>query len=232
MDRHGYTPLHLASTVPLYRLCVELGANPHCISCDGSPTYAAITQLSALDIATITNSEKFEVCLLILQQGLLIENILQEILVAIRYYDVPDESLSGFYVDTVDSSGMTALHWAAYYENVDAVEYLVTNKHALVNAQCGGGNTPLYYAVQSGRERIVKFLLNNGALNRPPPPTPSFQEIASQPGYDRVITWLEERSHKMTEVYSLLFLKTSPTNHLSRAFINKHYGGYNKGLMI
>lgn len=61
-----------------------------------------------------------------------------------------------------DTSGYTALHYAARQGHYDVCKLLVDNK-AEVNARTNGGATPLYRAAMMGRDHIVELLINAGA---------------------------------------------------------------------
>jgi uncharacterized protein len=64
--------------------------------------------------------------------------------------------------NTPQADGMTALHWAAYHDNVKSVEFLLA-AGADANAQNRYGVTPLALACTNGSEAIVRNLLRSGA---------------------------------------------------------------------
>src|SRR5258706_535246 len=65
-------------------------------------------------------------------------------------------------VNTPDGDGSTALHWAAYRDDLDASELLI-RAGANVNAANDLGVTPLWTACQNGSEAMVAKLLAAGA---------------------------------------------------------------------
>jgi ankyrin repeat protein len=65
-------------------------------------------------------------------------------------------------VDGEDSSGATALYWAAQAGHLDVVQLLVAHQ-AEVNSRNRGDATPLIGAAGSGRDQVVEFLLDHGA---------------------------------------------------------------------
>jgi ankyrin repeat protein len=56
----------------------------------------------------------------------------------------------------------TALHWAAYVENINAMKMLI-QRGADVNAKTLVGRTPLHWAAHQGREYAAMLLLEKGA---------------------------------------------------------------------
>jgi ankyrin repeat protein len=66
-------------------------------------------------------------------------------------------------VDSAEGDGTTALHWAAYQNNLALAEELL-NAHANVNAVTRLESvTPLYMACESGSAPMVELLLKHGA---------------------------------------------------------------------
>lgn len=65
-------------------------------------------------------------------------------------------------VNAVQVDGMTALHWAAYYDDLSTVEFLVDHG-AEVNSENRYGVPPLSLACTNGNGEIVKLLLDAGA---------------------------------------------------------------------
>ena len=68
----------------------------------------------------------------------------------------------GVDVDAAQVDGMTALHWAAYHDDLPVATLLVEHK-ADVNAKNRYGVPPLSLACTNGNGRIVKLLLDAGA---------------------------------------------------------------------
>jgi ankyrin repeat protein len=64
--------------------------------------------------------------------------------------------------NAAEPDGSTALHWAAYHDDVAAAGRLIRD-HANVNAVTDLGVTPLWAASQNGSEPMVKLLLDAGA---------------------------------------------------------------------
>jgi ankyrin repeat protein len=65
-------------------------------------------------------------------------------------------------VDAPQADGMTALHWAAYLDDLETAKALFDAK-ANANATNRYGVTPLSLACQSGNTAMVEFLLDQGA---------------------------------------------------------------------
>ena len=65
-------------------------------------------------------------------------------------------------VNTPDGDGSTALHWAAYRDDLEAADLLI-RAGANVNAANDLGVTPLWTASQSGSDAMVAKLLAAGA---------------------------------------------------------------------
>lgn len=61
-----------------------------------------------------------------------------------------------------DASGLTALHWAASYGQVNSVQLLIANG-AEVDVLGPEGETPLLMAADGGHHEVVRLLLNEGA---------------------------------------------------------------------
>ncbi|CAH2043601.1 unnamed protein product, partial [Iphiclides podalirius] len=66
------------------------------------------------------------------------------------------------YVDITDEHGLTALHWAASYGQLNSCQDLVWSG-ADVNMRGPEGETALHLAAAGGHHEVVKFLLNEGA---------------------------------------------------------------------
>ena len=69
----------------------------------------------------------------------------------------------GFDINSTDSSGYTALHYAARNNHVDLVRFLISNGACVNCSTRAGGDTPLHRAVYMGNLEIVQCLVGNGA---------------------------------------------------------------------
>ena len=76
-----------------------------------------------------------------------------------------------------DSSGRTALHFAAAGSDSVDILQLLLNNGAEANSQSRGGETPLMKAIASNKSENVKFLLENGA-------NPALQNACGRSSYD------------------------------------------------
>src|SRR5580765_4285476 len=65
-------------------------------------------------------------------------------------------------VNAAQADGMTALHWAAYHDDLETTKLLVEAK-ANVKATNRYGVTPLSLACQNGNTAIVELLLEHSA---------------------------------------------------------------------
>ena len=79
-----------------------------------------------------------------------------------QWEKLAEEIEAGNDVDTAQRDGMTALHWAAYLDNLDAVKQL-TEAEADVHAVTDYAVTPLSIACELGHDSIAKALLEAGA---------------------------------------------------------------------
>jgi ankyrin repeat protein len=79
------------------------------------------------------------------------------------YRDITEFLLSkGVSVDLKDKDGMTALIYAAMWNQISVVEILIA-KGAAVNIKDKAGMTPLHYAASNGHRETVEYLLLKGA---------------------------------------------------------------------
>ena len=67
-------------------------------------------------------------------------------------------------LDETDSIGWTALHWAVYCEDEDAVQFLIQKGANLNYSAKSWGLTPLHLAVNLGEENIVCILLQQDIM--------------------------------------------------------------------
>ncbi len=66
-------------------------------------------------------------------------------------------------VNAPQGDGMTALHWAARYDEVDQARMLIVAGARLEASTRNGNYTPLHLASRAGSARVVKLLLESGA---------------------------------------------------------------------
>ncbi|TGO47934.1 hypothetical protein BOTNAR_0500g00010 [Botryotinia narcissicola] len=71
-------------------------------------------------------------------------------------------SYSGIW-DSKPILGTSVLHVAAYRGNIEAIEFVIVEKHLRVNARASLGLTPLFFAIFGDQESVVKMLLQHGA---------------------------------------------------------------------
>jgi len=72
---------------------------------------------------------------------------------------------SGHDLVSLDASGASALHYAAYGSSIECAEYLVRNSQ-LVQSKDENWNTPLHLAVMQQSPEIVKLLCQHGAVTK------------------------------------------------------------------
>lgn len=100
-------------------------------------------------------------------------------------------------VNVTEGDGSTALHWAAYRDDLDAADLLLT-VGAKVNAANDLGATPLWAAAMNGSDAMVRRLLQAGAdpnLALAAGETPLM--VASRGGFAAVVSLLLERGAKV-----------------------------------
>jgi ankyrin repeat protein len=63
----------------------------------------------------------------------------------------------------------TRLHFAAYYNRLSVVKFLVGNARATINACCDNAafSTPLAWAKYAGNYEVVEYLTAAGGLETP-----------------------------------------------------------------
>lgn len=76
-----------------------------------------------------------------------------------------DEDTKGKYVDIVSNTGFTALIIAAAHGHIDALQYLLYDAKADVNAMHETHVTPLMYAAASGHVEAMELLLDVGKVD-------------------------------------------------------------------
>ena len=62
-------------------------------------------------------------------------------------------------IHEVDEKGYSALHWAAYFDNLAAAELLITNCPSIIHKQSCRGYTPLHLACQQNSLAVIKLIL-------------------------------------------------------------------------
>ena len=75
-----------------------------------------------------------------------------------RENEVLKDFLSKNGIETIDSEGRTALINAAFYNNIDLLEWLI-NQGADIDAKDYIGYTALHFACQEGHIDSVKFII-------------------------------------------------------------------------
>ncbi len=77
-------------------------------------------------------------------------------------WDALQDSISSEDVNAVQPDGMTALLWAAYYDETDVVRLLL-NAGATPNVSSRYGITPLIQAAMNGNDEMISMLVDAGA---------------------------------------------------------------------
>ena len=62
-----------------------------------------------------------------------------------------------------DKDGTTAVHWAAFTNQLEVLKYLVDDQHCPIDAKTNNGNTPLHVASVTSSIDVAKFLVDHGA---------------------------------------------------------------------
>ncbi|XP_040566803.1 uncharacterized protein [Lepeophtheirus salmonis] len=108
--------------------------------------------------------------------------------------------------NALDSSGLTALHYASRSGHFNIVSFLVNEGGAKVNiASRSGGATPLHRAAYMGHIQIVSFLIDHGG-------DPFIQDFD---GNNSLHKSSEKKSSANKEVYNFLSLKFSSLASIS-----------------
>ncbi|CAJ0592805.1 unnamed protein product [Cylicocyclus nassatus] len=71
----------------------------------------------------------------------------------------------GYDVNQADRDSWTPLHYAAFYEHLDAMRALLNNGNANVNVQNKGGATALHFAALNGNAFLVELLLSHPGVD-------------------------------------------------------------------
>lgn len=147
-DGDGWTPLHFAAGLGQVEICRKLldaGSQPQWKTDDGrTPLHIAVSNdlrlFAAIGHQHLSDSEvpgRVAAIALLLGRGALI--------------------------NTKDNNGLTALHWAAVFDNAQYLRVLL-NRGAVINAVDAQGNTPLHHAVSMlGGDEAAGFLITAGA---------------------------------------------------------------------
>ncbi len=77
--------------------------------------------------------------------------------------NIGTERAAGADVNAKGNDGWTAMHWAAFGDHKDTVEWLIT-KGADINAKANDGWTPMRWADYMGHKDMVELLKKHGAL--------------------------------------------------------------------
>ncbi|KAI8650907.1 NACHT domain-containing protein [Fusarium keratoplasticum] len=103
-------------------------------------------------------------------------------------FDVVEFLLQRQLVENIDSpcdGGLTALHFAAMFNQVDIIEILVSHE-ASVNLQSDGGQTALHLAAYLGNIGVTRALLQLGAMNLADKDGRTASMLASAEGHDNI----------------------------------------------
>lgn len=64
---------------------------------------------------------------------------------------------------TLNEKLFTPLHYAAFYNRIEIASHILSVVNCDINKRCNDGSTPLFLAAAAGNNKMVNFLLNNGA---------------------------------------------------------------------
>jgi ankyrin repeat protein len=65
--------------------------------------------------------------------------------------------------NTINEQCFLPLHYASFYNMIEIASHILNVTGCNINKRCSDGSTPLFLAAVAGHERMVSFLLNNGA---------------------------------------------------------------------
>lgn len=88
------------------------------------------------------------------------------------------------------------LHYHGLYGHLEVVRLLIESNRISLDKLDSLGRTPLYHAATHGKDKIVEYLLENGAdgnISRPNKLSPYYQ--ANKNGHHRVVAILTEHGH-------------------------------------
>ena len=148
--RAGFTGLHFFAEIADVKLVEKVleGANPNAIAhkdYNSTPIHYA----SGMQLCLVRQSEDFGAATLLQTNNAYIKTI--ELLIKF-----------GANINAIDKTKSTALHEAAFFENVDVVKALLkaNAEYEILNSK---GNTPLIIAYLKKNQQVLKHLLHNGA---------------------------------------------------------------------
>lgn len=98
----------------------------------------------------------------------------------------------GAVVEATDDNGDNALLFAASRLQTDAVEILITEGGANINARSTLGYTALTHAAVNGSLQLVQFLVAHGAHHAVTYDGDSVINLATGRGYPAIAAWLSE----------------------------------------
>ena len=125
-----------------------------------------------------------------------------------RKNEVLKDFLSKNGIETTDPEGRTALINAAFYNNIDLLEWLI-NQEADINAKDYIGYTALHFACQEGHIDSVKLLLlNNADVN-------IVDEHGNTPAWVTIMHW---KGGKNLSILKEWFKITLRKNYLCKLF--------------
>jgi palmitoyltransferase len=159
-DQRGQTPLMWAAVgghTATAQLLVAAGADPLAIDARGYASIVHATQYGFLDLV-----HWFTTLVVKERQGSVAELGTAQHKEAERTPDVKDTKTP--LLETIrDREQHTLLHWAAYREHLNLVQYLLIVHGMDPNACDASGMTPLHRAMQRNHFRITRALLRRGA---------------------------------------------------------------------
>jgi ankyrin repeat protein len=161
-----YTPLHIAAsngTEEIVDLLLSKGADVNILSSAGSPLHRAVNGGNTNVIRKLLK-EGADINALITPRGW---TSLHMAAVSGRYEAAMVLVENGIGLNKTDKNGATALHYAVSSgaREAEKVAVLLIKRGAEFNTSAIDGSTPLLTAVQKGKDKTVKLLIEKGADN-------------------------------------------------------------------
>ena len=69
-------------------------------------------------------------------------------------------------INVLNSEGLSSLHWAVIKGNLEVTQLLIREGANIEIKDSKWGSTPLLFACQNGKTKIVKLLFENGLLGK------------------------------------------------------------------